>query len=167
MSFASASPPPGSSGATVIGLADLRGLRSSPVLEEPQRRALRQELVEALRPYSWFTIGVMAADAAAAVACLRQLETALGWSPLAASAADPSSQGPSGSAQPGPVFLKGNQRTGTFLLRREEGLGEGELISGQNPEGSGAGETWGPLPLDLFQGPGSPQASAVPATAGP
>jgi len=110
---------------------------------------------------------VMAADAAAAVACLRQWETALGWSPLAASAADPTSQGPSGSAQPGPVFLKGNQRTGTFLLRREEGLGEGVLISGQNPEGSGAGETWGPLPLDLFQGPGSPQASAVPATAGP
>ena len=182
MSFASAPPPSGPSGASgpsgppgscdatgapVIGLADLRGLRTSPTLEEPQRRALRRELLEALQPYPWFTIGMMAASAAVAVASLRQWETALGWSPLAAAEADPASLGPSGSAQPGPVFLKGNQRNGTFLLRREEGLGEGVLISGQNPEGSGAGETWGPLPLDLFHDPGSPQGGDAPATAGP
>ena len=151
----------------MVGLADLRGLRTSPTLAEPQRRALRRELIEALRPYPWFTIGVMAPNAAAAVASLRQWETALGWSPLAAAESDPASPGPSGSAQPGPVFLKGNQRNGTFLLRPEEGLGEGVLISGQNPEGADAGDTWGPLPLDLFLEPGSGPSDAAPATAGP
>ena len=52
----------------------------------------------------------------------------------------------------GPVFLKGNQHSGQFLLRAEAGLGEGILISGHlNGEPDPALEgTWGPLPLDLF-----------------
>jgi hypothetical protein len=48
------------------------------------------------------------------------------------------------------VFLKGNQRTGLFHLRREEGLGEGILISGHGAADPAAEDTWGPLPLDLF-----------------
>jgi hypothetical protein len=52
----------------------------------------------------------------------------------------------------GPVFLKGNQHSGQFLLRAEAGLGEGILISGHlNGKPDPALEaTWGPLPLDLF-----------------
>jgi hypothetical protein len=48
------------------------------------------------------------------------------------------------------VFLKGNQRTGTFAVRRESGLGEGLLITGHHPTDTGVEGTWGPLPLDLF-----------------
>jgi len=133
---------PGAAPAPPLRLADLRGLRSSPTLDGPQRQALRQELLQVLPPFPWFTLGVMAPSAAAAIACLRRWERALGWSPLAGEEV--------GVGDEGPVFLKGNQRSGTFLVRREEGLGEGVLISGQDSTDPTAGQTWGPLPLDLF-----------------
>jgi hypothetical protein len=50
----------------------------------------------------------------------------------------------------GPVFLKGNQRNGGFRLRREDGLGEGILITGHEAADPAAEDTWGPMPLDLF-----------------
>jgi Domain of unknown function (DUF1824) len=84
----------------------------------------------------------MAPSAAAALTALRQLEAAQGWSGL--------QPGDSGGSEPGPVFLKGNQRTGLFHLRREEGLGEGILITGHGAADPDAEDTWGPLPLDLF-----------------
>jgi hypothetical protein len=67
-----------------ISLADLRGLRSAPQLREPQRLQLRRELELAIAPYSWFTLGVMAADVETAISVLRQVETALGWPGLKA-----------------------------------------------------------------------------------
>jgi hypothetical protein len=85
----------------------------------------------------------MAPSAAAALGALRRWEAALGWEPLAA--VDPAADGISA-----PVFLKGNQRTGTYLLREETGLGEGILISGQHPDQPELAQTWGPLPLDLL-----------------
>jgi hypothetical protein len=127
------------------GLAALRALRSAPELEVPARSALRQELGERLARCDWFTVGVMAPSAAAAVACLRALEAALDWSPLEL---DPA--GEALEAIEGPVFLKGNQTTGRFLVRRETGLGEGLLITGHSPDDPDAEDTWGPLPLDLF-----------------
>jgi hypothetical protein len=48
------------------------------------------------------------------------------------------------------VFLKGNQRSGSYLLRQEDGLGEGLLITGHHSEDPSVEGTWGPLPLDLF-----------------
>jgi hypothetical protein len=84
----------------------------------------------------------MAPTAIDAIAALRRCEAAFGWSAL--TAADPATD-----LIEGPVFLKGNQRTGTYLLRREEGLGEGVLISGQHPDDPSLTDTWGPLPLDL------------------
>lgn len=130
-------------------LSALRGLRSAPSLDASQRLRLRQALCERIAACKWFTVGVMAPDRAAALACLRSLESSLGWSPLEqegdadAAAAD---DGPAGS-----VFLKGNQRTGGFRIRQEAGLGEGLLITGHNPETPEAEDTWGPLPLDLFR----------------
>lgn len=124
-----------------LSLAVLRGLRTAPDLDATQRAGLGPELRRAVADYPWFTIGVMAASAEAAVEALRRYEAAFGWAPLAA--ADPDASQPQG-----PVFLKGNQRTGTFLLRGEEGLGQGVLITGQDPEHPDRGETWGPLPLD-------------------
>jgi len=75
-----------------------------------------------------------------------QLEAALGWLTLQPAVAGDSEPGD----EPGPVFLKGNQRTGLFHLRREDGLGEGILITGQAGSHPSAEDTWGPLPLDLF-----------------
>jgi hypothetical protein len=95
----------------------------------------------------WFTVGVMASSAPAALACLRQLEAALAWAPLER---DGGCEDP--ATIEGPVFLKGNQNSGRFLLRRESGLGTGLLISGHCSDDPAAEDTWGPLPLDLFAG---------------
>lgn len=101
------------------------------------------ELHEVLKRCPWFTIGVMAPTAMAAVEALRRCEQAFGWPALA-------TEGPGAGAIEGPVFLKGNQRSGTYLIRQEDGLGVGVLISGQNVEQPELADTWGPLPLDLL-----------------
>ena len=85
----------------------------------------------------------MAPTASEAVEALRRCEQALGWPALAA-------EDLGAAAMEGPVFLKGNQRTGTYRIRQEEGLGKGVLISGQNSEQPELADTWGPLPLDLL-----------------
>ena len=128
-----------------VSLADLRGLRIAPELNAASGEALRSQLLLKLQPCDWFTIGVMAPSAAAAVAALRSLETALGWEPLEL---DPA--GEAFASIEGPVFLKGNQNSGRFLVRRESGLGEGVLITGHSPADPDAEDTWGPLPLQLF-----------------
>ena len=127
----------------IRALADLRGLRSAPLLDAATRQALRDELITAMAACPWFTVGVMAPSAAAALGALRRWEAALGWEPLAA-------VDPAADAIVAPVFLKGNQRTGSYLLREEAGLGEGILISGQHPDQPELAQTWGPLPLDLL-----------------
>lgn len=128
-----------------MNLDALGGLRSAPELDAGGRAALLAELRPRLAACDWFTLGVMAPSATAAVGCLRQLEAALDWSPLELDGAceDP-------AAIEGPVFLKGNQNSGRFLLRRESGLGTGLLITGHSPADPAVEDTWGPLPLDLF-----------------
>jgi hypothetical protein len=127
------------------GLASLRGLRSAPALDAGARAALRAELTALLARCDWFTVGVMAPSAQAAVSCLRALESTLGWAALEL---DPACEAL--EAIEGPVFLKGNQTTRRFLVRRENGLGEGVLITGHSPADPDAEDTWGPLPLDFF-----------------
>ena len=127
------------------GLASLRGLRSAPALDAVDRGALRAELEPLLGRCDWFTVGVMAPSAHAAVGCLRALETTLGWPPLEL---DPACEAL--EAIEGPVFLKGNQTSRRFLVRRETGLGEGLLITGHSPADPDVEDTWGPLPLDFF-----------------
>jgi hypothetical protein len=130
------------------GLASLRalcGLRSAPALSAEQAAALRRELQPLLERCDWFTIGVMAPSAEAAVAALRAAERAHGWPTLEL---DPA--GEALEAIEGPVFLKANQNSGRFLVRREAGLGEGMLITGHSPADPDAEDTWGPLPLDVF-----------------
>jgi hypothetical protein len=127
------------------GLAALRGLRSAPALDAGARGALRAELEPLLGRCDWFTVGVMAPSAQAAVGCLRALETTLGWPPLEL---DPACEAL--EAIEGPVFLKGNQTSRRFLVRRETGLGEGLLITGHSPADPDVEDTWGPLPLDFF-----------------
>ena len=117
-------------------LADLRGLRSAPTLSPQQAEQLRAELIEQLGRCEWFTLGVMAPSAAAAVQALRAVEAALQWEALEL---DPA--GEALASIEGPVFLKGNQNSGRFLVRRETGLGEGLLITGHNPVDPAAEDT--------------------------
>ncbi len=131
--------------AVPVTLAGLSGLRSAPALDARQRAALRLELEAALARCDWFTLGVMAASAGAAVAALRAAEAALGWTALEL---DPGCALPEAIA--GPAFLKANQTSGRFLVRPEAGLGEGILITGHSPADPAAEATWGPLPLDFF-----------------
>jgi hypothetical protein len=138
------------SGASPISLASLRGLRSAPCLDSTQRQRLRGLLQEAVAGCQWFTLGVMATDRQQAIACLRACEAALGWAPLREEpSTDPGLDAPEAGAEAS-VFLKGNQRSGSFRLRREAGLGRGLLITGHNPDDPALEDTWGPLPLDLF-----------------
>jgi hypothetical protein len=94
----------------------------------------------------WFTIGVMAPSATVALTTLRSCEAAFGWSALALATGSPS-----GETIHGPVFLKGNQHSGSFFLRQEDGLGKGFLVTGHNPADPAREDTWGPLPLDLLE----------------
>jgi len=129
----------------ITGLADLNRLRSAPPLSELERKNLKTELIAEMDHFAWFTVGIMAASSAEAMACLRDLELAMGW---------PSMQLGEETVIDSGVFLKANQSSGCIRIRAEAGLGEGVLISGHQVEsqqsGPQSGPTWGPLPLDLF-----------------
>ncbi|MFN9545579.1 MAG: DUF1824 family protein [Cyanobacteriota bacterium] len=128
----------------IARLEDLRGFRGAPPLTPAQRHQLQAELRQRLAACDWCTIGVMAASSAEAWTALRRYEQAMGWPPLAATAA--------AEATVGPVFLKGHQRNATVRVREETGLAEGVLITGHSDTDPTAEDTWGPLPLDLFAG---------------
>lgn len=135
-------------------LARLVGLRTAPTLDPAERSQLLRELKSAVASCEWFTVGVMAPTAARALQVLRRCETFLGLPQL--EPANPAMAIPStenGAIDPRPVFLKGNQRTGTYLLRSEAGLGEGLLITGHSSSSPAAEDTWGPIPLDLLDEP--------------
>ena len=122
-------------------LADFGSLRTAPELQPEQRVALAQELVEVMKAFDWFTVGIMAPSTDDALTSLRSLEQALHWEAMRLDNQE---------EEPGPVFLKANQSTGLIRIRVEHGLGEGVLISGHSHDPNQAGTTWGPLPLDFF-----------------
>ena len=125
----------------VQNLADLARLRGAPELLPQIRNELRGELDQAMANASWFTIGVMAPSMEKAITALRSLEQSQQWEPL---------QLVDSTKEPGPVFLKANQKGGTIRIRIEHGLGEGILISGHGDDDTTPSTTWGPLPLDFF-----------------
>ena len=122
-------------------LADLARLRGAPELLPQIRNELRGELDQAMANASWFTIGVMAPSMEKAITALRSLEQSQQWESL---------QIVDSPEEPGPVFLKANQKGGTIRIRIEHGLGEGILISGHGDDDTTPSTTWGPLPLDFF-----------------
>ncbi len=122
-------------------LADLARLRSAPELLPHIRDRLRQELPQAMGNARWFTIGVMAPSMDQALSALRSLEQSQQWEPM---------ELVNSPEEPGPVFLKANQKGGTIRIRIENGLGEGVLISGHGDDDTTPSTTWGPLPLDFF-----------------
>ena len=125
----------------VQNLANLARLRRAPELLPQIRNELRGELDQAMANASWFTIGVMAPSMEKAITALRSLEQSQEWEPL---------QLVDSPKEPGPVFLKANQKGGTIRIRIEHGLGEGILISGHGDDDTTPSTTWGPLPLDFF-----------------
>ena len=83
----------------------------------------------------------MAPSMEKAITALRSLEQSQQWEPL---------QLVDSPKEPGPVFLKANQKGGSIRIRIEHGLGEGILISGHGDDDTTPSPTWGPLPLDFF-----------------
>lgn len=126
---------------TIQTLKDFGQLRTAPALTIDQRQALAGELLAAMEPFDWFTVGVMAASSQEALTAMRALEGSLGWEAMAVEEE---------TSETGPVFLKANQSSGLIRIRIEHGLGEGILISGHNNAPDQPGTTWGPLPLDFF-----------------
>ena len=126
-------------------LADLNRLREAPTLDNDLADRLRLELANAMAQVDWFTVGVMAPSAREALETIRRLEAQQGWEPM---------QVLQTTEEPGPVFLKANQISGSIRIRIEHGLGQGILISGHRhqtaDDQAGMVATWGPLPLDFF-----------------
>ena len=122
-------------------LRDLARLRAAPALDDAVARDLRRELQQEMALCDWFTVGVMAPSTELALGALRTLEADRQWQAM------PVVQSADG---PGPVFLKGNQRSDSVRIRIEHGLGEGILITGHRDDPDATATTWGPLPLNFF-----------------
>ena len=122
-------------------LVDLNSLRSAPQLSKSQIKTLLEELETKIFNAEWITIGIMASHDYEAVEALKSIckkYSSIKFRGLDYLHAD------------GSVFLKGNQKTGNVLIRSENGLGEGILLTCQYDIDSSESNTYGPFPLDFF-----------------
>ena len=122
-------------------LVDLNSLRTAPLLNKSQIKKLIEELETNIFKADWITIGIMASCDTKAVEALLSISkkySSIKFGNLNSLHAD------------GSVFLKGNQKTGNVFVRSENGLGEGILITCQHDEDPEECNTFGPLPLDIF-----------------
>ena len=122
-------------------IRDRDSLRSAPQLSKREIKKLLEELEANIFNADWITIGIMARsdfDAIEALQSISKKYSSIKFRNLDSLRAD------------GSVFLKGNQKTGNVLIRPENGLGEGILLTCQYDEDSGESSTFGPLPLDFF-----------------
>ena len=122
-------------------LADLNSLRTAPLLSISQENKLLEELETNIDNADWITIGIMASCDTKAIEALLSISkkySSIKFGNLNSLHAD------------GSVFLKGNQKTGNVFVRSENGLGEGILITCQHDEDPEECNTFGPLPLDIF-----------------
>ena len=122
-------------------LADLNSLRTAPQLTNRQVRELLEELEANIFNADWITLGIMANSDLDAIEALRSISkkySSIKFMDLDSLCAD------------GSVFLKANQKTGNVLMRSENGLGEGILLTCQYDNDAGQSNTFGPLPLRFF-----------------
>ena len=77
----------------------------------------------AMAQASWFTVGVMAPICGKGPRGLPRAGTRQDWEALDVVDA---------TTEPGPVFLKANQKGGSIRIRIEHGLGQGLLITGHD-----------------------------------
>ena len=123
-------------------LVDLNSFRTAPLLSKSQIKKLLEELETNIFNADWITIGIMAPCDNQAIEALQSISkkySSIKFGNLDSLHAE------------GNVFLKGNQKTGNVLVRSENGLGEGILITCQSDEDAEESNTFGPLPLDFFQ----------------
>ena len=125
----------------INSLVDLNTLRTAPNLSKTQKIKLLEELEINIFNAHWITIGIMAFDDYDAINALETISKKY-----------PSIQfrGLESLHAEGGVFLKGNQKTGNVIIRSENGLGEGILLTCQYEEEYAKSSTFGPLPLDFF-----------------
>ena len=122
-------------------LVDLNSLRTAPLLSNSQIKKLLEELETNIFNADWITVGIMASCDTKAIEALQSISkkySSIKFGNLDSLHAD------------GSVFLKGNQKTGNVFVRSENGLGEGILITCQHDEDPEECNTFGPLPLDIF-----------------
>ena len=122
-------------------LVDLNNFRTAPKLIDSQAKKLLEELEANIFNADWITIGIMASSDNKAIGSLQSISnkySSIKFANLSSLHAD------------GGVFLKANQKTGNVLVRSENGLGEGILITCQYDEDSKESSTFGPFPLDFF-----------------
>ena len=122
-------------------LVDLNSLRTAPNLSNIQVKKLLEELETNIFNADWITIGIMAPCDKKAIEVLKSITkkySSIKFVNLDSLHAD------------GSVFLKGNQKTGNVLIRSENGLGVGILLTCQYDHESREANTFGPLPLDFF-----------------
>ena len=125
----------------IKNLVDLNGLRSEPQLSKRQIKKLFEELEKKIINADWITIGIMAPSDFDAIEALKSISKK--YSSIKFTGLDTLSAS-------GSVFLKGNQKTGNVLIRSENGLGEGILLTCQHEHESQESCTFGPFPLDFF-----------------
>ena len=125
----------------INSLDDLNLLKSAPQLKKNQIKKLLKDLEFKILNADWITIGIMANSDYEAIKALQTISKkycSIKFKGLDSLHAD------------GRVFLKGNQRTGNVLIRSENGLGEGILLTCQYDADSQENNTFGPLPLNFF-----------------
>ena len=125
----------------INNLFDLNNLRSAPQLNKRQMKKLLDELELNILNSDWITIGIMASSDYDAIEALKSISKKFSSIEFL----DLDSLHANGS-----VFLKANQKTGNVLIRSENGLGEGILLTCQYDGDSKESSTFGPLPLDFF-----------------
>ena len=124
-------------------LVDLNSLRTAPILTNIQVKKLSKELETKIFNADWITIGIMAPCDTKAIETLQSIFTKYSYIKF---------DNLDSLHAHGSVFLKGNQKTGNVFVRSENGLGEGILITCQYDESDEESNTFGPLPLDFFNG---------------
>ena len=125
----------------IKNLVDLNSLKTAPLLSNNQVKKLLEELERNILNADWITIGVMASCDIKAIESLQSISkkySSIKFGHLDSLHAN------------GSVFLKGNQKTGNVLIRSENGLGEGILITCQYDKDALVSNTFGPLPLNFF-----------------
>ena len=123
-------------------LADLDRLRSAPELNIRQATELLNQVEDVIHKADWVTIGVMSPSFEKGINAIRNVEEKFKYDEMKCITLPISD---------GPIFIKANQKTGEIHARKENGLGEGILISCHNYDTSIFARTIGPFPLDFFK----------------
>jgi len=123
-------------------LADLNLLRSAPFLNKADSLKILNQIDKKILNSDWITIGIMAKSDEEAKEALNSIIRKYNYKSFKIY---------DQINTKGNVFLKANQKTGEVYIRSENGLGEGILLTCQYNDLLTNSQTYGPLPLNLFE----------------